>query len=230
VSDRNGIAYWQPRLEAAGLPTPETVIAEAPGELTGLLEGELPDGWHQLVAALHAGGDRVGWPAFLRAGHTSGKHQWRETCHVPGPEHLERHIAAIVEASALAGFFGLPTHEWAIRRLLAVEPICRCDAYRGMPVVREFRLFVDGDVTHTQPYWPPDAVERGNPDADDWRPRLAAISTLTDDERRVLRGIALDAWDAVGRGHWSVDLLQDADGGWWLTDMADGDQSYRWEP
>jgi hypothetical protein len=44
-----------------------------------------------------------------------------------------------------------------------------------------------------------------------------------------LRELAIEAVEAVGGGYWSVDFLRDRDGKAWLTDMAEGERSFRYE-
>jgi hypothetical protein len=227
----NSIAEWLPLLEAAGLPVPRTVIVRASGDLLPLLDGHLPEGWDDLVGELRAAGEGLGWPCFLRTGHGSGKHDWSRTCFVSTPEALPSHVAALVEWSVIADLAGLPTDAWALREMIDTRPICRCSRYGGMPVVREFRIFVrDGSVEHVQPYWPPEAVAQGAPDSEGWKEALADMSRLEPATRSLLSSLALRANEAVGGGHWSVDFLQDRSGDWHLTDMAEGDRSFRWEP
>jgi hypothetical protein len=229
--DRNSLAFWFPPLEAAGLKVPKTRIVETDCDLLALLDGETPPGWAQFVADMENAAKDIGYPCFLRTGHGSGKHQWDRTCNVRHFNDLVPHISALVEWSALVDLMSLPTNVWAVREFIPTAPLCICEAYGNFPVVREFRLFVrDDKVEHTQPYWPPDAVEVGRPDAQDWAERLAAASKATQLEYAGMLWTALAAVDAVGGGFWSVDLLQGADGDWWLTDMAEGDRSFRWEP
>lgn len=231
--NRNDLAYWFPLIKDAGLPVPRTFITHTDADLIDVLDGETPAGWDALIADLAAAGDNMGWPCFLRTGHGSGKHSWANTCHVPGRRALAHHVGALVEWSALVDLMGLPTSTWVIRELLDTQPLFRCAGYDMFPVTREFRLFVrDDTVEHIQPYWPPDAVEEGRPDHPDWRRLLEDASHLQaparGNERLILELLALRASHAVGGGHWSVDLLQDRAGAWWLTDMADGDQSFKW--
>lgn len=229
--DRNDLAYWFPLIKDAGLPVPRTVIVPTDADLTGLLDGATPDGFADLVASLTAAGDNLGWPCFLRTGHGSGKHDWAHTCYVSARRAVAPHVAALVEWSHMVDLMGLPTSTWVIRELLDTQPLFTCAGYGGFPVTREFRLFVrDRDVVHIQPYWPPDAVGQGRPDRRDWQALLEWASELDHDERLELNGLALRASEALGGGYWSVDLLQDRDGAWWLTDMADGDQSFQWSP
>lgn len=229
--DVNDLAYWFPKIEAAGLPVPETRIVTTDVELMGLLDGEMPVGFEAFLSDLEKASWNVGYPCFLRTGHTSGKHDWSDTCYVAGPNHLGRHVAALVEASALADVFGLPTRTWVVRSLIKTTPLFRCERWRGFPVTREFRVFIrDDEFEAMYPYWPEDAVEQGQPDRDDWRDVLRVASEITDDDADKVTFLAGMASAAVGGGYWSIDFLQDEGGDWWLTDMADGDRSYRPEP
>jgi hypothetical protein len=230
--DRNSLAYWFPPLEAAGLPVPRTEIVRYDGgDLLDMLDGMEPFGWDDLVARIRGAGDRIGWPVFLRTGHGSGKHEWARCCYLADPDDLGEHVFALVEWSHLVDMFGLPTNVWAVREMIPTAPLFTCNGFDGFPVVREFRLFVrDGDVEHIQPYWPPDAVELGGPDDPGWRAKLAGASRLSAATGDHLAAVARAAVAALGGGFWSVDLLEDRDGDWWLTDMAEGERSFRWEP
>lgn len=227
--DRNSLAFWFPRIDAAELPVPETRIVRSP-DLVGLLDGTTPEGYARFVVDLTEAAQEIGYPCFLRTGHGSGKHSWDRTCYVRHYNDLVPHVAALVEWSALVDLMGLPTNVWAVRKLIPTAPLFYCNGYGGFPVVREFRFFVrDGEVEHWQPYWPADAVLQGRPSVPDWRTRLARGSELIVSEREHLEAIAVQAAGAVGGGYWSVDLLEDVSGAWWLTDMAEGDRSFRWD-
>lgn len=229
--ERNCLSFWQPKLEAAGVPTPRTTILCSEHDLTPLLDGELPEGWDEFHALMQAACYDHGLPCFLRTGQGSGKHDWYATCFVVDAENVGRHIGALVEWSHIAHMMGLPHDVWAVRDLIDTEPVFRCRAYNGFPVTREFRVFMrDDEFEHLQPYWPPRAVEEGDPDAEDWRERLAAISELEHDDERDVPYLAGQAVGAVGGGYWSVDVLQDREGRWWITDMALGKRSFRWDP
>jgi hypothetical protein len=236
-TDRNDLAFWFPKIQAAGLPVPRTEIVRTEVALAQVLDGETPDGWDAFILELRAAARRVrrtGAGVFLRTGHGSGKHQWLQTCYVLGVNTkgiLDAHVARLVEWSALAGFFGLPTSTWAVREMLVTSHVCKCEAYGQMPVAREFRFFAnDTGVTHWQPYWPVDAVRQGRPSDPDWEEGLALVSRLDPGERRELGSMARSAAAACGGGEWSVDFLQDVYGCWWLTDMAVGEDSFRYEP
>lgn len=234
--DKNCISYWFPKVSGL-VPCPETRIIRTELPLWKLLDGaevsqQLLDGTNAFIKQLaDAARSLGGAPVFLRTGHTSGKHRWRLTCCVTDLDYLPRHVGALVEESELADIMDLPTNVWAVRRMLKTEPAFH--AYNGMPITREFRAFVrDGRIEHWQPYWPPAAFEAegANPDAPDWRERLAKISDVGWREHgpSYEAFITRDIGRALG-GYWSVDWLW-AEGVWWLIDMADGEQSFRWEP
>lgn len=224
--DKNSLAFWFPKVEKCGLPVPRTRIVTTEADLSRLLDGKTPDGYDDFMGRLGAAVEEVGAPCFLRTGHGSGKHEWVDTCYVGQKAKLGYHVWALVEWSHLVDIMGLPTDVWAVRELIETKPLFH--AFRGhMPITREFRAFADDDEVETiLPYWPPGAIER--PDAEDWHVRLHEASTISLDEYVLLSSFALEAVKAVGGGYWSVDFLQDCDGLWWLTDMADGERSYKW--
>lgn len=230
--DRNCLSYWFPRIAAAGLPVPTTLMIETKGDRDpiSLLDGRTPVGWEETVNAIATAAETVGTPAFLRTGHGSGKHDWSSTCFLEDSkrETIERHILALVEWSATAGVFGLPTQTWVVRKMLDTKPAFRCDGYGGLPITPEVRVFADGTgmIEGLQPYWPPEAVETGRPDEPDWRHRLDQISRLERIDHYRVINLALKAARAVG-GRWSIDLIQDTSSKWWITDMALAVDSYR---
>jgi len=236
LSDQNCISFWLPKLEAAGLPVPETTIIKAEGERdpVALLDGKAPEGYQELCMEISDAAVKFGYPVFLRTGHGSAKHQWAETCCLNRDDEVARHILALVEWSHVVHPIGLPTHVWAVRKMLRTDPLFRVAAWDEFPVTREFRFFVfDGEIVHRQPYWPPealaDAIELGQPTPDNWRERLGRASELSDRDLDTCDELAKRASLAVP-GFWSVDLLVDHYGSWWITDMAFGEESFRWNP
>ncbi len=242
--DKNCLSYWFPKLKAAGLPVPQTVIVETELDLVEWLDSGAVDGVTFFLDVLRAAGDQVGWPAFLRTGHTSSKHAWKRTCYLPSADKLARHVAALVEFSNCVNQpLGLPTNVWCMRELLPTEPVFTTPVYGDMPISREFRVFVDGsDVKCVHPYWPEEALMRGFPREegsndwgegessydvpDDFDEKYAALAYLKDDEETI-RALASRAGAALG-GAWSVDVLE-TKRGWYVTDVAKADRSFHWE-
>lgn len=235
TKDRTDMAYWF-RLIRTVSPVPPTVHVDTTLVLSSLLDGVEPHDWKRgesygdFIDRLQQAGEAFGWPCFLRTGYGSGKHEWRSTCWVPSPSAMSQHVYALVEWSHIVDIGGLPYQDWFVRKMLDVEPLFH--AFDGMPITREFRVFFKGDeYQHIQPYWIPKAIHA--PDRIDWRDRLRDASQLKDEEAEelcYLAGEAMGAVGAVDEEHWSIDFLQDRDGQWWLTDMADGDKSFAWCP
>jgi hypothetical protein len=229
--DVNDLAFWFPLIEEAGLPVPETRIVKTDCELADLLDGNDPEGFWPFIGELHEAALEIGGPPFfLRTGHGSGKHEWRNTCFVDSrhTDILAHHVASLVEWSHLADMMGLPHQTWVVRKMIDTQPLFRCAAWQGFPVTREFRVFIrDDEFEAIYPYWPADAVAEGRPTVPYWRQSLKAAAALSDDDNEELPFLAGMASGAVGGGYWSIDFLQDRHGKWWLTDMADGDRSFR---
>lgn len=233
--DLNGLDYWFPKIEAAGLPVPRTTIIKAAGDLTPLLDGQDPGEWFQEFRAMvQAACYDHGVPCFLRTSHTSGKHNWLSTCYVENAETVHWHIYNLVEASHLADIFGLPHDTWAVRDLIPNAPAFVLNGYEGMPYVPEWRWFVrDGYIEHIQRYWPLDSLEKGRPSIANWREVAERLNSSIENEGAQydqLGILARDACKAVGGGYWSIDFLwSSVTQSFWLTDMADGDRSFKYE-
>lgn len=232
MTDKSCMSYWLPRIMAAGLPIPRTHMLAMPPEamravvqsFDGKPTGQAIEPFLKRLRQLAA---LIGYPCFLRTGHTAAKHYWRETCFLASPDGLAGHVMAIIEFSECAGIIGLPWNVWAVRELLPTVPMAHCAVYKDMPVCREFRFFVrDGEIICRHPYWPLDALERGGLDAATAADRYARLIEEPQDLAR-LEAIAAVAGKAVG-GEWSVDLLE-TERGWYLTDMAEAAKSFHWE-
>jgi hypothetical protein len=234
MADPNCITYWLPKLDDV-VNTPRTAIVHALCDLTPMLDGdEVPEA-ERLFGAIEAAAHEVGgFPIFLRTGHGSGKHHWKDACFVPDAASIPSHVFRIVEWSALADIMGLPTEVWAVRELLTPQP-GGFKAFDGMPVGREVRFFVRrGEVVGHLPYWPSRAIELGwsrDPLPEDWEVRLRFLNNVPYDERPLLHawaeGVAA-AFDDDPFEAWSVDFYRSAEGHWYVIDMAVAEQSWGW--
>lgn len=222
----NCIAYWHPRLAKAGLPVPRTVLVDAGewwGNLIDLLDGKTPAELAPVVTGIQVAAQELGLPVFLRTGHTSGKHEWENTCYLAhqDPEIIAQHVAALINYSECVDFFGLPYDWFAVREFLPGQIEFIATEFGNMPVRQEYRCFVrDGELMCSHPYWPADAFRRAT--ANELQ-QLASISGPAPTEVLVL---AAQAGAALG-GEWSVDVLA-TDRGWYVTDCAVASQSFHW--
>lgn len=228
--DRNDLAYWYPRIRDL-VATPKTGIVRLDGvkavELLDVLDGKLPPWWAEFLHHMVMAVDYVaGPPAFLRTGHTSGKHDWVNTCDVRDTATIGAHIVALVEFSSCVDFFGLPLDTWAVREMLAVES--PFNAFNGFPVSRERRYFLhDGAVVGHHAYWPPMAIQ-DHTTAIGWEAQLDALNFEPPGEVDWLSR-QTEKVGAVVDGDWSVDWLHTTDRGWVLIDMADAHESWQWQ-
>lgn len=234
--DKTALSYWFPLIEAAGLPVPKTVIVPMPLQaqecIWALFDGE--DGAHPGVMLAFVGHLKLmaeqvgGYPCFLRTDHTSGKHEWDKTCFVKSADVMAQHVADLAMNSEMAGGCGLPWDVWVVREYLPIIPVGVCPLFNNMPVNREFRFFVDdGKVRCWHPYWPMEALEQGDVQADaDIATIYEELSDLTNPEFFIIQNMAERAGRAIG-GSWSIDILE-TKRGWFVTDMAEADKSWHW--
>ena len=248
MTDRNCLSHWFPILRAAclvfgELKVPHTEVVKFDGDLTPLCYGEKVEGFDSFRHAIETTAfalDR-GDGVFLRTGHTSGKHRWSKSCFYDGTHLLRSHLETLVEYSMEADFLGgLPTEVWVVRELLKPGVRFHCKAYCGLPASLEIRFFVnDGEITHAQPYWPVGALEEGEAE---FAPGLVAIGPKSYDPIRVV----WEGWSGLcekvriisreferlegGGDEWSMDLYVDHRGLWFVTDMALGARSFRYDP
>jgi len=226
---KTALSYWLPRLEAAGLPVPRTVLVDMPQEARDAMIAAFDDKdcgdpslfFNEIACVANAVG---GYPVFLRTDYTSAKHDWRRSCYVASREEIPSHVFTIVEHSEMADMIGLDWRRWAVREYLPVKPYGTCPLYRDMPICKEFRCFVEDDeMLCIHSYWPRESLERGGAHLSDDQYRR-----LCDTERDLptLVRLATKAGGAIG-GSWSVDILETARG-WIITDMAEADRSFHW--
>jgi hypothetical protein len=241
--------YWWPRVSEAGdIPVPRTVLVSwSREEATAIIgtfdrcaDEEVPECVERILELVYLAVPRDR-PSFMRGVHTSGKHNWKRTCHVPAGATrsvvADRfwHLAEVHESYFwLSGelFEGV-----AVREMIQTRPIFHT-FYGEMPITREFRYFYhEGRVVCHHPYWPPAAIARerryswGGGLPDDWRARLEAISQDTPGEVERLTVLA----ERIGRAvehpdarSWSIDFLEDANGDWWFIDCAVAERSSHW--
>ncbi|GAB1537039.1 hypothetical protein ADMFC3_26700 [Geovibrio sp. ADMFC3] len=229
--ENNCLSYWYPKV--AGLvPTPETLIIRTQLNLEEFVEhynrkDELlaTDFYGKLLRACN----RIGYPVFLKTGHFSGKHNWRNTCYLETSDDLLKHVLEITEMSMCAGF-GLPTNVWAVREVLPVTRYFVAERYGNLPISKEVRAFIrDGAVQCVHPYWPSEAIKQGmTAISSTFDAVYESLCEINENDKKQIDNI-LASIGPVFKGYWSVDMLKSANGKWYLIDMAAGDLSFHWE-
>lgn len=242
------LSNWFPKLARSGVDVPRTEIVTTKVELWRRLDPKehVPRGYRTFIDELLDAAQRVGGlPCFLRTGHGSGKHDWMDTCFLALNEDEEmmaavegrpcaengsvmRHVQALVEWSESVDMIGLPTNVWVVRELLPL--LSTFTTYNNMPVAREYRIFIEnGRRCCGHPYWPKEAVERGNPPDSDWEAKYEQLFSLTLSELAALERVGdIVAKMFANDGAWSLDVAQHEDGRWFAIDMAPAAVSWHW--
>lgn len=221
--DKNCISYWYPKLTKLDILTPGTLITTTDIDLArAFLENKkADDDIKAFLAKLLFDVDTIGLPCFIRTGHFSGKHSWDSTCYLQDRNKLIPHVSNLIEWSLIIDVIGLPVDTWAVREFLETEPMFY--AFDNMPINKEWRYFIrDGEVEYKQPYWPVDSIRM--PSCENWE-ELLRESYLED--YPILEELSLKIATEFD-DYWSVDFMPTKNG-WYCVDMAEGDQSFRWE-
>jgi len=229
LDDRTALSWWFPRIFAAGLPVPKTILLDIPRDAEeaawGAFDGKEAGSTAAFFQTINEAASSIGYPAFLRTDHTSGKHSWKDACFLASKADIGRCVFGIIEFSECCDIFGLPWSRWAVREFLPTMPVGICPNFGNMPICREFRFFVeDGKVRCWHPYWPLHALEQGGAvfhgdfDFDEF---------CSPDDLALLTDLAERAGEVCG-GAWSVDILE-TERGWYVTDMAEAHKSFHWE-
>lgn len=223
-TDRNCITYWYPRIKPH-VPTPQTIILPVDPAFSDIVDGwggrAQEDAAEKFIATVES---EIGWPAFVRSGLSAAKHSWSESCYWPerpSPIDACRKLYQLAEFCACAD---LPFTVLAARRFLPLRSAFT--AFRGMPISREYRCFIEaGRVVCEHPYWPEDAIR--NPSRDDWRARLCDLYA-DGPPFEMCEKILMVAAVFRNDGAWSVDACQTVSGDWYVTDMAVAADSFHW--
>lgn len=228
--DKNDIAYWFPKLLLSEQPVPKTIIIQTDVDLWDMLDGKVPHRMDEFLGELkHAISiiGPVGLPVFLRTGHTSGKHNAKQTCFLEKTERLAAHIFALVEESGMA-MPSLPMGTWAVRERLKFGNPAAFTAFNGLPIRKERRYFFrDGKVEHHIPYWPEEVFQinyYGMQLPEYWESLLRRVNQEMDNEIKELTTRTLSVAEHF-EGWWSVDWLFTMYG-WVAIDMARGEDSW----
>lgn len=219
----NALSYWFPKLETADVPVPRTKIIKTDVDFWPLLDGESAEGVSEFLAHLKDEVSDFGLPLFLRTGHTSAKHSWKNSCSVNTIEKLGRSVYELIEYSAIA-MPCLPWSEWVLREFLDLDT--RFTAFHGdMPINNERRYFIEnGEIVCRHPYWPPEAFEVTRTSTLNWREILEEMNSEEAPELEELTLRVASVFD----GAWSVDWARARNGLWYAIDMALARDSYHW--
>lgn len=107
-SHHNDIIYWYPILKLLRVPTPKTILIDPRVNLMEIvLDNKEDKGYDYFIKRLKLAASQIGYPCFLRSGHTSHKHDWKDSCYLTEESQIKGHINTLVEFCACCDMFGL---------------------------------------------------------------------------------------------------------------------------
>ena len=241
-NDVHNVSYWFPKVKDCGIKVPETFVKQIPEDLFGHLFMDHPEkdinyvyNWveNELMPSIPKS---LYGLVFIKNGAFSNKFDF-STCSVRcNVLELTRAIIEINYASLMFDTGG--NTEIVIRERIPFDESKTTTIYHGMPLRNEYRIFYDFDnhkALYSANYW-------------DWSYCHEAISrNVTDkivyekvynelhahyifNQDKVMKLVEEHMKDVNLSGIWSVDILEDEQGEFWLIDMALGYRSAYWNP
>lgn len=225
----NSALLWLPKIEAAGLPTPKTIIVPySHSDCVSIFDGEGSAEFLRLSHAVDAAANEIGYPVFIRTDLGSAKHAGPRAFRIDEPGENSAIFETLEDSEMKFWMERDGPQAFLVREWLDLES--PFTAFRGLKISREWRYFADGDkVICSHPYWPTEALEDHVDETawPDWQFDLGLLHSPTGDEPELER-MAVEAASACGGDRWSVDFCRDVNGKIWLTDMAVMEDSYHW--
>lgn len=225
--NQNSAFIWLPAIEAAGVRSPRTIMLPYDHlALVPMLDGGKPSAYFDTVVEHVKGLAEGRYPVFLRTDLSSAKHDGPKAYLAKGPEDVKQVLFNLLMDNEMKFFMSARPMGIMIREFLELD--AAFTAFDGLPIAREWRLFVDGEkLLCAHPYWPAYALENCAGLPEGWEAMLEEHHREPPIVRAHLAREAIKVAKALG-GEWSADFAQDKDGNWWLTDMATARDSYHW--
>lgn len=240
--DQNNLSFWFPKVKDCGIKVPETFIKKIPVELFKhfFMDDQKKDinaifEWVQTELIPDIPKNLRGL-IFVKNGTFSNKFDFNTCSIVCNALNLTRAISEINYASLILGAGG--NTEIVIRERIPFQESIVPTIYHGMPLHTEYRMFYDFDAKkplYIVNYWDSsycyDAISRNVTDKIIYESVYPKLSQNYEDHKDcVFNGVAEHLSKVEGlKGIWSVDILEDEKGRFWLIDMALGKCSAYWD-
>lgn len=240
LENPNNLSFWFPKVKDHGIAVPETHIIPVPKNIMDAFflerkeDRELISGFVDKEVMPVVNGLKT--LPFIKNGCFSNKFEFNTCCPADkDPETIKRCVTEIQYGSLCLDTMG--NSEIVVRERIPSPPDMPT-IYGGLPLNTEFRVFYDFD--HKTPlyvanYWDKgyclEAISRHEPDRKAYMTRYPSLEAD-------YRASALDVLIRVGEamrevegleGAWSVDILKDSEGKFWLIDMALAKMSAYWD-
>ena len=242
----NAFPFWFDKIkniDGSMLKVPRSVCIPVPVDVRKAFYMEGPDDW----AAIEGFVDGTVRPAiekarlglvFLKNGGYSHKFDARSAC-LPVMSDLAHAVMTIMYEAMLRCGFQYDGTETLVARERITHDVRKTPCiYNGLPFRPEYRVFYDFDKkSHifTVDYWDRDYVYPNLYDMTDRLVYDAWYGThvrpeYEKNEERVTDAVCRAMSQVQGlEGPWSVDVMQDESGHFWLIDMAVAEMSAYWE-
>lgn len=241
----NDFSFWFPKVENCGIQVPKSFFVKLEEEDKETLqkafymddiEKDLQTirEWVKSNLLPELKKNNMTGHLFIKNGRFSNKFDARY-CEVYGVSNLANCIANINYAALCCGAGG--TDEIVIRQFIEYDRKITPCIYNGLPLRSEFRAFYDFDSRRpifTANYWDYGYVYPNLYCATDRiifeheRNRIESAYESHKDEVQLLVARAMDNVTGLA-GQWSVDILMDEQGNFWLIDMAVAQRSAYWD-
>ena len=241
-NDVHNVSYWFPKVKYCGIKVPETFVKQIPEDLFGHLFMDHPEkdidciyNWvkNELMPSIPK---NLYGLVFVKNGAFSNKFDF-STCSVRcNVLELTRAIIEINYASLMFDTGG--NTELVIRERIPFDESKTATIYHGMPLRNEYRIFYDFDnhkTLYSANYWDwsycHESICRNVTDKIVYEKvynELHAHYIFNQD--KVMKLVEEHMKDVNLSGIWSVDILEDEQGEFWLIDMALGYRSAYWNP
>lgn len=246
----NDFSFWFPKIEKCGgntLRIPKSYVKQIDFEKDKLLlekfflEHPKEDlayirEWvdRELIPDLRR--EKLDGKIFVKNARFSNKFQANRGCIQYGTDFLADGIAEINYSAMCVCAGGI--HEIVVREFIEYDRQNTPCIYEGLPLRSEFRVFYDFNTReplYTVNYWDYDYCYPHLYEATDkiiFEHEREKIENAFEKNKNKVQQLVADAMKNVEGldGKWSIDVLLDEKGGFWLIDMAVAQQSAYWNP
>lgn len=239
----NNFSNWFPKVKDCGIPVPKSFWTKVPDDErlreAFFLEDIKADyaaiqDWLEADVIPKLDDLNLTGHIFVKNGTFSNKFNANAACNQYGTVNLHRAVADINYNGLFFGAGG--TDELVVREYIESDHRITPCIYNGLPLRSEFRVFYDFDSAapiFTVNYWYYDYVYPHLYNATDKivfeheKSRLESTFEARKDEVQTLVADAMKKVQGL-TGQWSVDILLDESGTFWLIDMAVAQNSAYW--
>lgn len=234
--NKNNLSYWFPKIKDCGIKVPETIITHVPEEIQKCFfmepydkcENKIIEWINENIKPL-----MVEHLYFMKNAVFSNKFNFQHC--ITRPTKIADDLIDINYTALCVGANG--TEEVILRKIIDHDRQNTPTIYFGMPMRSEFRVFYDFEqrkVLYSVNYWDYDycysrLYEKTDKIIFDYMEDVIATRFIENQNfveelvKKHMREIDL-------QGKWSIDILLDEQGTYWLIDMAVAENSAYWEP